>query len=406
MTAADVAFTFNLTKKNRALDLNGTWSVLSSVKQQGNQVAMTFKALAVTVLLLHRGSGGDRAASTSGRRCPTRSRNPVNTRSAPARYVRKCTPQNITYKANPNYWQTGPAEGRDVSTRRFTSNDTANDDLANGHAQWGSQFIPGIKTFYLDKSPNYHYWFPPDVNVLALHEPDQPQLKNVKVRQAISYAINRGQVSTIGESGYEPPANQTGIVTPTFSSSLDNSALSALGQWLRPGQGEAAAGAAGYHMAGGVMTNAAGQKLAFTVIDIGDYSDWVASMQVIQQNLKAVGIQITPQNLSNPTWHADLYYGKYRARLLQPADVRPERVLRAGQLAQLGEHRAGRQAGAPPTTSVTATKATDALLNQYATTTSASQQHTIVNKIQEVMLGDGADHPGDRGGGLVPVRHR
>ena len=35
MTAADVAFTFNLMKKFPALDLNSVWSVLSSVTQQG-----------------------------------------------------------------------------------------------------------------------------------------------------------------------------------------------------------------------------------------------------------------------------------------------------------------------------------------------------------------------------------
>ena len=45
-----------------------------------------------------------------------------------------------------------------------------------------------------------------------------PLLSNVKVRQAISYAINRPQVSDIGEDGYEPPANQAGVVTPTFAS--------------------------------------------------------------------------------------------------------------------------------------------------------------------------------------------
>ena len=47
MTAADVAFTFNLMKKFPGLDLNSLWSVLSSVTQQGNQVSMTFKSAAV-----------------------------------------------------------------------------------------------------------------------------------------------------------------------------------------------------------------------------------------------------------------------------------------------------------------------------------------------------------------------
>src|SRR6516164_1508838 len=45
MTAADVAFTFNLMKKFSGLDLTSVWSVLSGVTQSGaNQVVMTFKA--------------------------------------------------------------------------------------------------------------------------------------------------------------------------------------------------------------------------------------------------------------------------------------------------------------------------------------------------------------------------
>src|SRR5207248_6736174 len=48
LTAADVAFTFNMLKANKALDINAVWSVLSSVTAQGNTVVMTFKAPAVT----------------------------------------------------------------------------------------------------------------------------------------------------------------------------------------------------------------------------------------------------------------------------------------------------------------------------------------------------------------------
>src|SRR5579859_1398448 len=42
MTAADVAYTFNLIKKYPALDLTGVWSVLSSVTASGNTATMTF----------------------------------------------------------------------------------------------------------------------------------------------------------------------------------------------------------------------------------------------------------------------------------------------------------------------------------------------------------------------------
>src|SRR5260370_25099873 len=48
MTPADVAFTFNLMKQFKALDLSSIWSVLSSVAPQGaDQVVFTFKAQAV-----------------------------------------------------------------------------------------------------------------------------------------------------------------------------------------------------------------------------------------------------------------------------------------------------------------------------------------------------------------------
>ena len=39
----------------------------------------------------------------------------------------------------------------------------------------------------------------------------------------MAYAINRAQVSELGEYGYEPAANQTDIVKPTFSSWYDSS---------------------------------------------------------------------------------------------------------------------------------------------------------------------------------------
>src|SRR6516225_4520658 len=48
MTAADVAYTFNLMKLHSALDVNSVWSVLQSVTQSGaNQVVFTFKAPSV-----------------------------------------------------------------------------------------------------------------------------------------------------------------------------------------------------------------------------------------------------------------------------------------------------------------------------------------------------------------------
>jgi peptide/nickel transport system substrate-binding protein len=389
MTANDVAYTFNLTKKNPALDLTGSWSVLSSVTAtDASTVTMTFKHVAVPYFYYI----ADQTPIVpehiwSKVANPTTDPNKAPVGTGPYT-MNKCTPQNVTYKANPNYWQPGLPKVKTIQYPAYTSNNTANNDLANGSAQWGSQYIPAIKAFYTSKSPDFHYWFPPTVNVTLIPNLTDPILKNVKVRQAMSYAINRSQVSTTGESGYEPPANQTGVVTPTFSSTLNQSALSSWGNGYDPAKAKSLLASAGYHLGSdGIMANAAGQKLKFTVINVGDYSDWVASVQVIQQNLKAVGIQLTPQNLSNTALQAAMYNGRYQLAYNAQQTFGPSAYyelnnwLNSANTAPIGKVAASNYERY-------SNKTTDALLDQYAITTSASEQQSILNKIQEVMLNE------------------
>jgi peptide/nickel transport system substrate-binding protein len=387
LTAADVAYSFNLIKKYPALDLTGSWSVLSSVTATGpNTVTMDFSAVAVPYFYYIADQTPivpEHVWSKIANPVTYTAANPIG--SGP--YVMsKCSPANITYTANPHYWQPGEPKIKKLEYPAYTSNNTANDDLATGKAQWGAQYIPSIQSFYTSKSPNYHYWFPPTVNVSLIPNLTNSLLSNVKVRQAMSYAINRTQVSTIGESGYEPPANQTGIVTPTFTSVQNSSALAAWGNAYDPAKAKSLLASAGFKMGSdGIMANAAGQKLQFTVINIGDYSDWVASMQVIQQDLKAIGISITPDNLSNTAFDADLYYGKYQLAYYDQQTFGPSPYyelnnwLNSANTAPVGKVAASNYERY-------SSPATDSLLNQYTTTTDTAAQHTIMNQIQQVML--------------------
>jgi len=386
MTAADVAYTFNMIKKNPALDLTGAWSVLSSVTATGNTVTMNFSTVAVPYFYYI----ADQTPIVPEHIWSTYSNpttNPVTKPVGTGPYLMsKCSPSNITYTANPSYWQPGLPKIAKIQYPAYTSNTTANNDLANGTAQWGAQYIPAINAFYTSKSPDYHYWFPPTVNVSIIPNLTNPLLNNVKVRQAISYAIDRNKVSSIGESGYEPPANQTGIVTPTFSSSLDNSAVSAWGNGYDPAKATSLLESAGFHMgSNGIMTNAAGQQLSFTILNIGDYSDWVASVQVIQQELKTVGIQITPDNLSNTDFIADLAYGKYQLAYYDQQTFGPSAYyelnnwLNSANTAPVGK-------SAATNYERWSSPSTDALLNQYSTTTDPATQQSILNQVQNVMV--------------------
>jgi peptide/nickel transport system substrate-binding protein len=389
LTAADVVYTFGLLKKYPALDLPGVWSVLSSVSQTGSgQVTMTFKAAAVPDFYYIADQTPivpEHIWSKIANPVTFADSHPVGTGPY---MVNPCTSANVTYTANPHYWQAGLPRIKKVEYPAFTSNNTANDQLANGQAQWGSQYIPSIKAFYTSKSPNFHYWFPPTVNVSLVPNLTNPLLADVKVRQAMAYAIDRAKVSSIGESGYEPPANQAGIVTPTFSSWLDNSLTSKYNYGYDPAKAKQLLASAGFTMGSdGIMANSKGQKLAFTVINIGDYSDWVASMQVITQNLKAVGIQLTPDNLTNTAFTAALYAGKYQLAYYDQQSFGPgpyyelRNWLLSSNSAPIGQTAASNYERY-------SSPATDSLIHSYAATTSSTQQHAIVNQLQQVMLSE------------------
>ncbi len=390
MTAADVVYTFDMLKAHKTMDINSVWSVLSSVTQKGSdQVVMTFKSPAVPYFYYI----ADQVPivpkaiwSKLANPATYPDKNPVGTG---AYTVSKCTPQNITYTANKHYWQPGLPKVETVNYPSFLTNDTANTYLANGSAQWGSQFIPSIKQFYLSKSPNYHYWFPPVANVSLFINLTNPVLKNVAVRQAMAYAIDRPKASNIGEYGYEPPSNQSGIVTPTFSSWLDTSQAAAFGNnyAYNPAKAISILSKAGFRKnSSGIFVSPSGKPLSFTILNNGGFSDWVAAVQTIQQSLKAVGIQVTPENLSATTYQTDLYTGKFQlAYGSETGGPTPYYELRQW-LYSANSAPIGTAAGS--NFERYSNPATDRLIDEYAATASPSVQHSIVDQLEKVMLTD------------------
>jgi peptide/nickel transport system substrate-binding protein len=389
MSAADVAFTFNLLKKFPGLDINAVWSVLSSVKQQGsNQVVMTFKSAAVPYFYYI----ADQVPIVP-ESIWSKIKNPVTYTDADPigtgpYTVHPCTAENITYLANTHYWQAGEPHIGKVLYPAFTSNDPANTYLATGQAQWGSQYIPSIKTFYTAKSSSYHYWFPPVANVSLFINLTNPLLKNVAVRQAMAYAIDRAKVSQIGESGYEPPSNQTDVVTPTFSAWQDTAASASVGNYsYNPAKAEQILTSAGYKKnSSGIFVSPSGQPLSFQVLNEGGFSDWVASMSVIQANLKAVGIAITPVNLAGTDYDTRVYDGDFQlAYGSETGGPTPyyelRQLLYSANTAKIGT-------AAATDWERYSNPATDALLNSYGSTTSTATQHSIVDQLEQVMLKD------------------
>jgi peptide/nickel transport system substrate-binding protein len=309
-SADDVVFTFDLMKQNSALDLYSLWTGagLQSVTASGNQVTMTFAQPAqpyfynfadqVGIVPKHIWSTGDAAAKPD----TWADDKPIGTGPF---LVNSCTGNNIEYTANPNFWQQGKPYLQKIEYPAYLDNNPANLDLQSGKAQWGSQYIPNIDQFYTAKSPNNHYWFPPTVNVALFPnlDPSHKATSTLAVRQAIAQALDRDQISKIGESGYQPAANQAGIVLPTYQKYFDQAALSAAGyDKANADKAKQLLASAGYSPS---------KPLNLSVITITGYTDWDASLAVIKQQLKPIGINLTVQDLEQQTFDNKLFTGDF-----------------------------------------------------------------------------------------------
>lgn len=376
LSANDVAFTFNLMKRFSGLDLQAVWTVLKSVQAKGNTVVMQFKQQAVPYFFYIACLDGIVAQHVwSSIKNPVTylDKNPIGT--GPFMLSPSSTPQTITYLRNPHYWQHGKPYVSKVLYPAFTSNPPANLLLAQGQADWGGQFIPNIDSYFIKRDPtNYHYWFPPVYNINLFVNVTVAPLNNKLVRQAISYAIDRKRVSTIGEYGYEPPANQSGIVLPNFTNWYDKSLAAKYNYNYNPAKAKA-------------LLKKAGIKgsLSLSVVNIGGNTDWVAALGVVRDNLKQVGINLQIQNLSQTDYNNRIYNGRYQLGYKESGPATPSpyydfrALLYSKNTAPVGQVASSNYSRWRDAT-------TDNLLSQYSATTSVNVQHSVLNKLQGIML--------------------
>jgi peptide/nickel transport system substrate-binding protein len=387
MTADDVLYTFNLLKANPALDLNAVWSVLSSVTKSGDdQIVVNFKAPAVPYFYYI----ADQVPivpqhiwSTIKDPVSYKDDKPIGTG---AYTVNPCTPQNITYTANPGYWQPGLPKVTTVKYPAFTSNDPANNQLATGQAQWGSQFIPNIDKFYTSRSKDNHTWSPPTTQVsLFLNEKVAP-LDNPVVRRALSYATDRAKASSIGEGGQEPAGHQLGVVPETFGDWVDPDAKARDDFSYNPEKADQLLEGLGAKKGADGIYVLNGKRLAFTVVNEGGYGDWVASLQVVAQGMKAAGIALTIDNLSNDDYTNKLFNGNFEIGYYgESGGPAPYYELR-----QWLYSKNSAPIGKPAATNFERydNPAADLLFDGYAQTADPAMKKNIIGQLEKIMLTD------------------
>jgi peptide/nickel transport system substrate-binding protein len=312
MTAADVAFTFNLIKKYA--DVNITGVNVSSATASGNQVTLNFTTpqyanlqnIAAQTYILPQSiwsKVGDPGKYTD----PT----PVGTGPYT---VTQFSSEGITLKANPSYWGGKPAVGT-VQFPTYASANTALAALQTDQLHWGGNFIPGVQKVFQAGHSTHQVWFPP-VQTNSL-EPNLTKFptNQLAVRKAISLAIDRTALSQQAEGGLEPVAtNASGLTLPIFqkflSPTVANATLNATSDIAGAKQ---VLQQAGYVMGSdGLFRTKSGQKLTINITNPSSFADYAAGDQLVAQQLRKAGIDASFVGQSVTAWSSDIASGNFQ----------------------------------------------------------------------------------------------
>ncbi|HEX6121660.1 MAG TPA: ABC transporter substrate-binding protein, partial [Ktedonobacterales bacterium] len=304
----------NMLKQYPDADANGLWNHFASVTApDAKTVVITFTNPAPTILPFIEGTYivPQHIWSTVGDPAKYQNTSPVGT--GPMK-LKSFSAQLITYVKNPNYWQADKVKVDELQYPVVNSNNTALLQMASGQADWTAIFDPAVQSAFVQKDPAHNFSYPvPVVPVMIVPNLTDPLLSQLPVRQAISAALDRDQMGTSGEAGFEKPASPTGLIPgqeqyldpkyggqlPSFPAADPANAMKILDQ-------------AGFKKGSDDIYTDGKHRFSFSVTVPGDYSDYVADLNIAVQNLKAAGIELKLNKTSDDAYRTDRAQGKFQ----------------------------------------------------------------------------------------------
>jgi peptide/nickel transport system substrate-binding protein len=324
-SSADVAYTFNLIKSNATLNANWTIPIPATISTPNStttvltfsapQLSNTFYLLQVPIVPQHIWQSVSDPATYTWT-------NPVGT----GPYVLdQFSSTGFTLKLNPYYYGKSTLHVPEISFPAYAADANLEIPCSNGTIDWCGISITGVPQNYLSKSPDNKTWtssapYMSDNNVVGLwFNVTKAPLNDPKVRQAISYAINREQLSVTGESDSEPVETTTaGMILPAQQTYLPSSLANNLSATGSPSTASSILTSDGYTKTGGKWEKN-GQKITFSIQVPAIYTDYLSDAGLLVQQLNAQGFNVSvdsdPGTNGPNIWTANLNDGDFSAAL-------------------------------------------------------------------------------------------
>jgi peptide/nickel transport system substrate-binding protein len=380
----DVLYTFSLLKEVPLLDSGNVWSFIESIEpQEDSWIHFQFQRPYVPGLahIGHQLIVPEHIFSEVEQPETFSNPNPVGT--GPFTEILKFDQQVWDLGRNPFFWQEGKPMVEALRFPAFPDNDQANVALIRGEVDWAGNFVPAIDRIYVDRDPeHHHYWFPLISSTIFLYANTQREnLRDPRIRKALSYAIDRQRVTRVGMYEYTQAASPTGL-SLAHNKWIDKS-LEASSDWTQyePDRTVELLEEAGLKRdSKGRWMDANNELLSFEVTVPAGWSDWVRSCQVMVQGFKEIGIDARLVTRDFSAWLHSVQHGDFDLAMgWSQSGVTPyeffkglmstETVQPIGELSGSNWHRFG-------------LPAVDELLTAFEGISDPSEQAAIMNQLQ------------------------
>jgi len=280
--------------------------------------------------------------------------NPTPVGTGPFTEVRVFRNQVYELGKNPHYWQPGKPAVDGLRFLAFPSNDQANMALIEGAVDWSANFVPAIDRTFVARAPkDNHYWSPLFGTTVFLYaNTARPPFGDVRVRKALSRAIDREKLVQVAMYGYTRPADATGL-SDAYADLRDPEVGAT--DWIRydPQAASALLDEAGATRGpDGMRRGPDGAPLHIDIQVVAGWSDWVRGGQVIASALRAVGVDAKLRLYDMSAWIDHLQRGDFDMAIAWSGEgptpyrfyrwlMSPDTVVPLGQMAAANWHRFG-----------------------------------------------------------------
>lgn len=301
VTAKDVAFTMNLIQSTPAL--NTTGNAPTAVASDDSTVVMTFERPSFVdgpTFLGRTWIVPEHIWKDIPDPEKNVNKNPVS--SGPLTPM-SFTAQSYLLGRNDAYRGADQLEVEGLRVLSLSGNQAATDQLLAGQLDWAGIFIPDMQKVLSSKS-DLGYGVSASQQIVLTTCSNAalgcagPQVEPA-VRQAISAAIDRDQINQLAYYGQGTPISPTfalqdrdeQFIAPEYSEPASMQPdLEASAQLLEDD---------GWSKGADGIYEKAGQRLSMSVSVTSGYTDYIATLDAMREQLKAAGIEITPQQVAN-----------------------------------------------------------------------------------------------------------